>query len=125
MNRVLQISLIILAFSQSVNSQSKSDFCKKWNLEGYIYWGITLSPEENEINDFFNFNENGTFNSIDEGKSEKGTWKWNIENNLLYLYDNKSKEPLIFKVIEVTKTELILLLEDDDDSIKLKFSSAK
>lgn len=38
---------------------------------------------------------------------------------------NKSKEPLIFKVIEVTKTELILLLEDDDDSIKLKFSSAK
>lgn len=87
MNRVLQISLIILAFSQSVNSQSKSDFCKKWNLEGYIYWGITLSPEENEINDFLNFNENGTFNSIDEGKSEKGTWKWNIENNLLYLYD--------------------------------------
>jgi hypothetical protein len=71
MNIVLQISLIILSFSQSVNGQSKSDFCKKWNLEGYIYWGITFSPEENEINDFLNFNENRTFNSIDEGKSEK------------------------------------------------------
>jgi hypothetical protein len=125
MNIVLQISLIILAFSQSVNGQSKSDFCKKWNLEGYIYWGITFSPEENEINDFLNFNENGTFNSIDEGKSEKGTWKWSIENKLLYLYENKSKEPLIFKVIKVNKTVLILLLEDDNDSIKLKFSSAK
>lgn len=125
MNRVLQISLIILAFSLNVSGQSKSDFCKKWNLEGYIYWGITISPEDNEINDFLNFNENGTFSSIDEGKPEIGTWKWNTKNKSLYLYDNKSKEPLIFKVIEATKTELILLLEDDEDSIKLKFSSAK
>ena len=125
MNRALLISLVMMALSQSVNGQTKSDFCKKWNLKGYIYWGITLSPEETEINDFLNFNKNGTFNSIDRGMSEKGAWEWNIENNSLYLYDDKSKEPLIFKVIEVTETELILLLQDDDNSIKLKFSSAK
>ena len=125
MNNIFAITILILAFNLNAKSQTKLDFCKKWNLAGYVYWGITFSPEETEKNDYLNFKENGTFNSIDEGKSEKGTWKWNIENNSLYLYDNKSKEPLIFKVIEVTKTELILLLKDKEDSVTFKFLAEK
>jgi len=72
-----------------------------------------------------NFKEDGTFSSVDEGKSENGTWKWNTNSKSLYLYNSKTNEPLIFKVIELTKAKLIVLLEDDEDSIKLKFSRAK
>jgi len=125
MSRTFLISIIIFAFSLNVKGQSKLDFCEKWDLEGYIYWGITFSPEDNEKNDYLKFNENGTFHSVDEGKSENGTWKWVSNNKSLYLYNNKTNEPLIFKVIELTKKTLIVLLEDDEDSIKLKFSRAK
>ncbi len=125
MSRVFIISIIIFAFSLNVNGQSKSDFCEKWNLEGYIYWGITFSPEDNEKNDYLDFNESGTFSSVDEGKSENGTWKWVSNKKSLYLYNSKTKEPLIFKVIELAETTLIVLLEDEEDSIKLKFSRTK
>jgi len=125
MSRTFIISIIIFAFSLNVKGQSKSDFCKKWDLEGYIYWGITFSPEDNEKNDYLDFNESGTFSSIDEGKSENGTWRWDLDSKSLYLYNSKTNEPLIVKVIELTETALIVLLEDDEDSIKLKFSRSK
>jgi len=122
MIRIFIVSIIIFVFNLNVKGQSKTDFCEKWNLEGYIYWGITFSPEDNEKNDYLNFNENGTFNSVDEGKSENGTWKWDSNSKSLYLYNRETNEPLVFKVIELTKAKLIILLEDDEDSIKLKFS---
>lgn len=125
MSRTFIISIIVFAFSLNVKGQSKLDFCEKWDLEGYIYWGITFSPEDNEKNDYLKFNENGIFNSVDEGKAEKGTWKWVSNNKSLYLYNSKTNEPLIFKVMELTETTLIVLLEDEEDSIKLKFSRTK
>jgi len=125
MSRVFIISIIIFTFSINVKGQSKSDFCKKWNLEGYIYLGITFTPEDNEKNDYLNFNKNGTFNSADGGKPQSGTWKWESNRKSLYLYDNKTNEPLIFKVIELINAKLIVLLEDKEDSIKLKFTRTK
>ena len=125
MNRIFVITILILAFSLNAKSQTKLDFCKKWNLVGYIYWGITFSPEETEKNDYLKFKEDGTFNSVDEGKLENGTWKWDSKNKSLHLYDNKSNEPLIFEVIKVTNNELILLLTDKKDSIKLKYLAEK
>jgi hypothetical protein len=125
MTRIFTITITILALSINAKSQSKLDFCKKWNLEGYIYWGITFSPEETEKNDYLNFKEDGTFISVDEGKLENGTWKWDLKNKSLHLYDSKSNKPLIFGIIKVTKNELILLLKDKEDSIKLKFLGEK
>lgn len=125
MNRIFSITILILAFSLNAKSQTKLDFCKKWNLEGYIYWGITFSPEEIEKNDYLNFKEDGTFISVDEGKSEKGTWKFDVKNKTLLLYDSKSSKPLVFGIIKVTNNELVLLLKDKEDSITLKFLAEK
>ncbi len=125
MNRIFAITILILAFNLNAKSQTKLDFCKKWNLEGYIYWGITFSPEETEKNDYLNFKEDGTLISVDEGKLENGTWKWDSKNKSLRLYDSKSNKPLIFGLIKVTDNELILLLTDKEDSIKLKYLAEK
>ena len=124
MNRILILFIVLFALNLSAKCQSKSGFCKKWDLEGYIYWGITFPPEDNEKDDYLNFNKNGTFSSVDEGVIENGTWKWNSNNKTLYLFNNESNEPLILKVIKLTEANLIVLLEDNEDSIKLEFSKA-
>lgn len=125
MNRIFAITILILAFNLNAKSQTKLDFCKKWNLEGYIYWGVTFSPEETEKNDYFNFKEDGTFISVDEGKLENGTWKWDLKNKKLILFYSKSSKPVVFEIIKVTHNELILLLKDKEDSITLKFLAEK
>ena len=122
MNRALTALLIIFATSINAKSLSKLDFCKKWNFQGYIYYGMTFSPEENEKNDYLQFYEDGTFESIDEGENGKGTWEWMPKNKSLYLYNSKSNKPLILEVIKLTETTLIVLLKDEKESIKLKFS---
>ena len=118
--RILILLLIGLIFNIA-NGQSKKDFCEKWQLVGYIYWGYTFSPEENERSDYIYFRENGTFESIDEGEFGKGTWKWNAKTKYLYLYDKTSKTPLKLKVLSVSKTQMIVLLKGKDDEIKVKF----
>lgn len=125
MNRIFAITILILAFNLNAKSQTKLDFCKKWNLVGYVYWGITYPPEESEKNDYLNFKENGTFVGVDEGKSENGTWKWDLKNKKLILFYSKSSKPVVFEIIKVTHNELILLLKDKEDSITLKFLAEK
>jgi hypothetical protein len=125
MNRIFTITIIILGFCINAKSQSKLDFCNKWNFEGYIYWGISFSPRKAEKNDYMNFIEDGTFISVDEGKLENGTWEWDLKNKSLIIYESKSNKPLKFGIIQVTSNELIILLSDNEDSIKLKFRRTK
>ncbi len=122
MNRALTALLIIFATSINAKTLSKLDFCEKWNFQGYIYYGMTFSPEENEKKDYLQFYEDGTFDSIDEEENEKGTWEWMPKSKSLYLYKSKSNKPLILKIIKLTETTLIVLLKDEKESIKLKFS---
>ena len=124
MKAILLIPVILCTFSFSAIGQSKSDFCKRWNLQGYIYWGVTLPPEPNEKGDYIEFDENGTFKSVDEGKSETGTWKWIAGSKSLQLTDSKSKGSLILKVVALTKTKLVVLLKDEEDGIEIKFRSS-
>ena len=121
MNKIFTVTILILAFSLNAKSQSKRDFCKKWNLTGYVYWGITFSPEEKEKNDYLDLKENGSYIAVDEGNSENGTWNVNFRNKTLLLYSSKSIKPLVFVIIKVTKNDLILFLKDKEDSVTLKF----
>ncbi len=125
MNRALTILLIIFATSINAKSFSKLDFCEKWDFQGYIYYGMTFSPEENEKNDYLQFYEDGTFDSIDEGENETGTWEWMPKRKSLHLYNSKSNKPLILEVVKLTETALIVLLKDKKESIKLKFSKVE
>ncbi len=121
MNRFVFILLVLGLSSNIANAQNKADFCKKWHLVGYIYWGYTFAPEEDERSDYLHFYENRTFKSIDEGVFEKGTWKWNVKTKYLFLYEKNSATPLKLKVLSLSKTEMIVLLKDDEDEIKVKF----
>ncbi len=106
----------------SVAAQSKSDFTKKWEIEGYVYFGITFSPEEEEKDDFLHFHDNGTFSSREVGKVETGTWKWLEGEEEIQVFQDE--ESLVMKVVEVREDELTLLLEEDGDSIKVKYRAA-
>ena len=123
MKRLLLILAISITLTVTANGQSRTGFCKKWYLEGYIYWGVTLSPDDIEKNDFIHLKTDNTFSSIDEGQFEKGTWKWNPKNKTIYLYNESSKEPLSLKLVELSNSLLIVILEDEEDSIKVKFKA--
>ncbi len=123
MKKVFAIATIFFAFSLSAKTPSKLDFCKKYDFAGYIYLGITFSPEEDEKNDYLHFKQDGTFESVDKGKREKGTWEWDLESKSLYLHSNQAKKPLIMEVVKATNRKLTLLLKDEKGSIKLIFKS--
>jgi hypothetical protein len=125
LNKWFLVTFGILILSFTAQSQTKQDFCKKWFLEGYIYYGFIVSPEEIERNDYLHFKKEGTFTSIDGGKMESGTWKWDSDKKTLLLYDQISTAPLTFQVISITTTELQLLFKDDENAIQLKFSTKK
>ncbi|MDN5202731.1 hypothetical protein QQ008_15185 [Fulvivirgaceae bacterium BMA10] len=118
MNRLL-ILIFFMVITLYANGQSKSDFVKKWNIEGYIYLGMTFAPEEHEKNDYIHFLNDGTFNSAEAGKIEKGTWEWKADEKTMYL--SQSEETLALKVVKVKEDELILLIEEDGESIKIKY----
>ncbi len=124
MNKIILITLVFFSFLK-VNAQSKTDFYKKWNLQAYIYWGVTFSPEDNEKNDYLNFFKDGSFSSMDEGKLGVGSWEWLPKSKSLVLKNDKTKESIQMQVVELTRDKMIVLLEDDEDSIKVKFKAAK
>jgi hypothetical protein len=113
--------------SGRTEGQSINDLCKpeKWYFSGYVYLGFTFSPEEEEKNDYISFNSNGTYSSLDKGKQENGTWRVNNHSTELILYKNKSNVVINIKVISITKSELILLVEEGNEKIKMKFDTKK
>jgi len=119
------ILISIVIFTISVNGQSKEEICKKWYLDGYIFLGIPYSPEKKEKNDFMNFKIDNTFTNMDEGVFGKGIWKWDMKNKTIYLSDNSAKESLPMKLIKLSKNQLIVLLEDEKNSIKVSFKTKK
>ena len=104
----LSITLILgLALvGNTTFEQSEKDFCKKWKLSGYVYWGLKFPPEANEKNDYIHFKSDGTFMSKDEGQSEKGTWKWLPKSKAIYCIDKKSKDVLKLEVVEISRTKI-------------------
>jgi len=124
MRKIIVILILGLFFSFSVNAQTKNDFCKKWYLKGYVYWGFTFSQDDNEKNDYLNFSSDGKYSAINEGKYETGTWTWKSSDKKLYLVDSKNNKSTL-QVEKITTNELIVIAEEDGDSITIKFSTEK
>ena len=115
--------IIMILFSATISAQSKEVFCKKWHLKGYIYLGITFSPEEKEKNDYINFKTDNTFTTIDEGIFSEGIWKWDKNNKTIYLNNSSSKESLPMKLIKLSRNQLTVLLKGKKHSIKVIFET--
>jgi hypothetical protein len=124
MKNLILILILVSAFSFNINAQTKSDFCKKWYLDGYIYWGFTISPDDNEKNDYLYFSSDGKYTGIDQGQFDTGSWIWNNSENTIYLIDSKNNK-LVLQVEKITQTELIVEAEEDGDRITIKFTSKK
>ena len=108
MNRILLLLANFIAFTQVVKGQSMDELCKKWNLNGYIYLGVSMLPDENEKHDFIHFKNDNSFTSIDEKKFERGTWKWDMVAQKIYLFNESSTKPLSLKLIELSKDLMII-----------------
>jgi len=68
-----------------------------------------------------NFKEDKTFESIDDGKSDKGTWSISEDGKTLTTKgDGEGKEAKL-NIEELSSSKLVLSIEDEGSKIKLSF----
>ncbi|GEM_PF-4584369 len=115
------LTLVLISVVTCASAQSEADFIKKWHIEEYIYMGIGFDPDEEEVDDYIHFFDDGTFESTDKGTEERGTWQWKNSRNTIVL--SQDGESIEIEVVKLSKTELIVLLEEDGESIKIKYVS--
>ncbi len=118
------ISLLIVAlftfptFGQKV-PVTKSNLCKKWELEKYEILFIDYDIDPNEKNDYIHLKSNMTYESIDEGKYGTGTWSFiNTKDECVLILKSKEGEVRLF-IKELRKDHLVLVI-DDTELIDLK-----
>ncbi|MEM8567522.1 MAG: lipocalin family protein [Bacteroidota bacterium] len=121
MKKVLTLTFIAGLISLTTFGQPSPDLTKKWKIKGYIYLGMTFDPEENEKGDYLQFFENGTFKSLESGQLQEGNWELRNHDQVLVL--SQAGEPLEIEIVEFTERELILLFEEDGESVKIKYGA--
>jgi len=87
----------------------------KWLSKKMLIDGKPADPENYPIKDNeLIFKEDFTFQTVDIYVKSKdyGTWR-ELENNRIELILSEFEETMIFKIIELTKNELILSVIDD------------
>ena len=116
---------LIIGFSIScfvLTGQTRDILIGKWNIHKYIFAGFEFSPEEKEKNDYLHFKEDDTFISKESEKLEEGIWVYLEKEKLIMLYDENSKnenDGLPIEIVEVNSAELICIISDGKESIKV------
>ncbi|MEM9328615.1 MAG: lipocalin family protein [Bacteroidota bacterium] len=121
MTRSIFLLLSLTVLSSTLSAQSSDELIGKWEISAYIYWGIPFDPEDDEKNDYIEFYDDGTFKSYEKSTVETGTWRWTKRPSILAL--GQDGEYLDIEVVELNEDELIVLLEEDGDAIKVKYES--
>lgn len=121
MKKTFTLTFIAGLISLTAFGQPSPDLVKKWKIKGYIYLGMTFDPEENEKGDFLQFFENGTFKSRESGNLQEGSWELRNNNQVLVL--SQAGEPLEIEIVEFTEREIILLFEEDGESVKISYKA--
>ncbi len=99
MNKLILLLITFIGVKLAAIGQSNDELCKRWLLDGYIYNGVNMPPNEYEKHDFIDLKTDNTFTSIDDGKFDRGTWKLDLIAKTIYLFGNLSKEPMSLKLI--------------------------
>ncbi|MEO0330489.1 MAG: hypothetical protein AAF223_02215 [Bacteroidota bacterium] len=100
---------------------------KKWKLEKYAYLIFSEAPKAVEKNDYLLLKSNLFFESVSEGKYEKGSWRLDTKSKRIYLSQKGAEDELVFIIDEFRDDELVLIVDDpaDEDSqyLKIHFKS--
>ena len=119
MNRILYpsllfIGIVLMSFINSkTNAITIQNLSKKWELSHYSVGWFTEEPSQKEKDDYIHLSSNMTFTSISEGVFEKGSWI--LKGNRIILSNNNEKDSLTFIVEDLTKKELVLIIDDPSD----------
>ena len=104
-------ALVLAANAQNLNKQA---ICKKWYIHKYrVYWK-DYAPEKEEQNDYIQFNNDMTFNSVDAGEKSTGTWSYDNKKKVIKMY-NEKQEALHLKIEELTNEALMFNLPQIPD----------
>lgn len=89
---------------------------KKWKLDKYSVYGFSESPENREKNDYIFLKSDLTFELLDEGEKEVGTWRLNKERKRIFLSKKDEDGELILIIDQLENDELILIIDNPTDT---------
>jgi len=121
--------LIILSsnFVKSQNFDKFEDYIvNEWILENYEINGSKFPPKSGHENDKMIFTKEYKSESINNGISQKGTWKFDKSKGILLVVDEKNRFNMELKVISYSENNCILELENpENQKIKIFLKANK
>lgn len=121
--------LIILSsnFVKSQNFDKFEDYIvNEWILENYEINGTKFPPKSGHENDKMIFTKEYKSESINNGISQKGTWKFDKLKGILLVVDEKNRFNMELKVISYSENNCILELENpENQKIKIFLKANK
>ena len=118
--KLVFVSFIFL-IPNLVKSQNFENFekhiSKEWKLESYEINGTKLPPKPGHESDKMIFTEDHKSESINNGISQIGTWKFDSENGILIVVDDNYKFEMKLKVISYADNKCVLELENPENQI--------
>ena len=127
--KILFTFLIILSsnFVKSQNFDKFEDYIvNEWILENYEINGTKFPPKSGHENDKMIFTKEYKSESINNGISQKGTWKFDKSKGILLVVDEKNRFNMELKVISYSENNCILELENpENQKIKIFLKANK
>lgn len=100
---------------------------KRWKLEEYSYLFISEDPEEIEKNDYIFLRKDLSFESVSEGKYEKGKWRLDAKSKRIYLSQDGEEGELVLIISKLENDELVLIIDHpsdpDAEGLKIHFKN--
>ena len=126
----LLFTFLIILSSNFVKSQNFDKFedyiVNEWILENYEINGTKFPPKSGHENDKMIFTKEYKSESINNGISQKGTWKFDKSKGVLLVVDEKNRFNMELKVISYSENNCILELENpENQKIKLFLKANK
>ena len=126
----LLFTFLIILSSNFVKSQDFEKFedyiVNEWILENYEINGTKFPPKSGHENDKMIFTKEYKSESINNGISQKGTWKFDKSKGVLLVVDEKNRFNMELKVISYSENNCILELENpENQKIKIFLKANK
>ncbi len=126
----LLFTFLIILSSNFVKSQNFDKFedyiVNEWILENYEINGTKFPPKSGHENDKMIFTKEYKSESINNGISQKGTWKFDKSKGVLLVIDEKNRFNMELKVISYSENNCILELENpENQKIKIFLKANK
>ncbi len=126
----LLFTFLIILSSNFVKSQDFEKFedyiVNEWILENYEINGTKFPPKSGHEKDKMIFTKEYKSESINNGISQKGTWKFDKSKGVLLVVDEKNRFNMELKVISYSENNCILELENpENQKIKIFLKANK